>query len=149
MNEKIKPTLEDFFPSDSPQITEVKEERSLLRVHMRSVTKARKCPACQQISSKYHGTYTRKVQDLPILGKQVCLKITAHEYNCENPSCNITTLALETNCEGCARICKEMGIHSNDDSVIRLLTKRFQLQEKVKCGSIIGVDDFAFKKGHI
>lgn len=31
--------------------------------------------------------------------------------------------------------------------MIRLLTKRFKLQEEIKCGSPIGVDDFAFKKG--
>lgn len=173
MGDKIKLSLENFFPSSSLQITEVKEERALLRIHMRSETKTCKCPACHQVSSKYHGTYTRKVQDLPILGKQVWLEITAHEYECENPSCNITTiaetyggfldhysrmtercadlvatLALETSCEGCARICKEMGIRISGDSVIRLLTKRFQLQEEVKCGSIIGVDDFAFKKRH-
>lgn len=30
--------------------------------------------------------------------------------------------------------------------MIRLLTKRFKLQEEIKCGSTIGVDDFAFKK---
>lgn len=31
------------------------------------------------------------------------------------------------------------------DSVMRLLTKHYKLQEGNKCGSIIGVDDYAFK----
>lgn len=34
------------------------------------------------------------------------------------------------------------------DSIIRLLTKRYVAQPEVLCGSIIGVDDFAFKKRH-
>lgn len=60
----------------------------------------------------------------------------------------ICTLALETNCEGCSRICKSMNLKTSGDSVIRLLTKRYKLQEEHKCSSVIGVDDFAFKKRH-
>jgi len=138
---------------------------------MKSVTKSCECPECNQISNQYHGTYIRKVQDLPILGKQVQLEITAHKCNCENDACKvatiaetyngflnyysrmtercadfISTLALETSCEGCARICKEMGIRISGDSVIRLLLKRFDNQASVECGETVGIDGFAFKK---
>ncbi len=58
------------------------------------------------------------------------------------------TLALETSCEGAARICKEIGIKTSGDSIIRLLEKRFEQQPQPECGEIIGVDDFAFKKRH-
>lgn len=60
----------------------------------------------------------------------------------------ICTLAMETSCEGCSRICRAMNLKISGDSVIRLLTKRFKRQEEVKCGCAIGVDDFAFKKRH-
>lgn len=60
----------------------------------------------------------------------------------------ICTLALETSCEGCSRICKAMNLKVSGDIVIRLLTKRYTLQDAAKCGSVIGVDDFAFKKRH-
>ena len=60
----------------------------------------------------------------------------------------ICTLAMETSCEGCARICRAMNLQISGDSVIRLLTKRYRLQPVSECGSIIGVDDFAFKKRH-
>ena len=59
----------------------------------------------------------------------------------------ICALAMETSCEGCSRICRAMNLKISGDSVIRLITKRYTLQEEVKCGSTIGVDDFAFKKG--
>ena len=58
----------------------------------------------------------------------------------------ICTLALETSCEGSARICRSMNLKTSGDSIIRLLTKRYVAQPEVPCGSIIGVDDFAFKK---
>lgn len=60
----------------------------------------------------------------------------------------ICTLAMETSCEGCSRICQAMNLKISGDSVIRLLTKRFKQQEEIKCGSTIGLDDFAFKKRH-
>lgn len=92
------------------------------------------------VYEKYHGTYNRKVQDLPILGKSVQLEICTHEYECVNDDCDVTsvaetfdgflnaysrmtergadficTLALETSCEGCSyrEIAKRMGIGRN------------------------------------
>jgi transposase len=41
-----------------------------------------------------------------------------------------------------------MNLKISGDSVIRLLTKRYRLQPVSECGSVIGVDDFAFKKRH-
>lgn len=60
----------------------------------------------------------------------------------------ICTLALETSCESCSCICKSMNLKTSGDSVIRLLTKHYKLQEEHKCSSGNGVDDFAFKKRH-
>lgn len=165
--------LSMFFPTDKLQITEIIEEKATIKIHMKSITKTCMCPNCQQVSDRYHGTYARKVQDLPILGKHVQLEVIAHEYTCENAACEVktiaetydgflnfysrmterladflSTLALETSCEGCARICREMGIRTSGDSVIRLLVKRFEMQVPPVCGDAIGIDDFAFKKGN-
>lgn len=129
--------------------------------------------SCGQKTASYHGTYLRKVQDLPVLGKTTRLYIIAHEYVCNNEACSkvtfaedfdgflshyarltdrcadfICTLAMETSCEGCARICRAMNLKISGDSVIRLLTKRYRLEPASECGSAIGVDDFAFKKRH-
>jgi len=60
----------------------------------------------------------------------------------------ICSLALETSCEGCSRICKELGIKISGDTVIRLLIRRFEAQEEPECSEIIGEDDFAFKRRH-
>ena len=122
---------------------------------------------------RYHGTALRRVQDLPIFGKHVELQIGAYEYLCENPDCAATSaaenidgfvshycrmtrrledficmLALETNCEGCARICSAMGIKTSGDSIIRLLLQRYEAQTEPVCGATVGIDDFAFKKRH-
>ena len=164
--------LDKFFPKESLKITKVIDDGGLT-LHLKSITKSCVCPACHKKTEHYHGTYVRAVQDLPILGKNVLLRITAHEYWCDNDQCEVTTiaesyngfvnsysrmtercadfictLAMETSCEGCSRICNAMSLKVSGDTVIRLLTRRFSMQEQPVCSSVIGVDDFAFKKRH-
>lgn len=162
-----------FFPESMLQIKEVKQKEETIHIYLKSEMKGCNCPKCGQSTEQYHGTYVRTVQDLPILGKTVKLHISAHEYNCVNDDCDVVTfaesfngfldsysrmtercadficsLALETSCEGCSRICKVLGIRISGDTVIRLLLKRYQLMEDVPIGEKIGVDDFAYKKRH-
>ena len=165
--------LEQFYPMEALEITEVIHDKNKITIRLKSHTTRCECPKCHASSDHYHGTYVRKAQDLPILGKNVHLEITSHEYQCDNAECEVTTmaetfngflngysrltgrcedficsLALETSCEGCSRICKELGIQISGDTVIRLLIKRFDAQEEPECSETIGVDDFAFKKRH-
>lgn len=60
----------------------------------------------------------------------------------------ICTLAFETSCEGCARICRTPGIKISGDTVIRLLLKRYVSLPDPEVSDVIGVDDFAYKKRH-
>lgn len=55
-------------------------------------------------------------------------------------------LALETSCEGAARIGKKINIKISGDTIIKLLVKRYENQPSYLCSSTIGIDDFAFKK---
>ena len=124
----------------------------------------------------YHGTQVRTVQDLPILGKKVLLKITVYEYYCKNSECGvksfredygefigrskrmtnrceelIKTLAVETSCEGAARICEKTGITVSGDTIIGMLKKEAEKIELFKKDApkitSFGIDDFAYKKG--
>lgn len=164
--------LAQFYPQNL-LIKSVLTENDVIHIEMRSQTKKCNCPKCMTESSSMHATHHRKVQDLPIYGKRVILDIDLYEFNCVNPECSIisftetfekflnnyshmterladlmTTLALETSCEGCARILKSMNIKTSGDTVIRTLIKRYEKQPEPECGSAIGVDDFAYKKRH-
>ncbi len=163
-------SLQNFYPNEL-EITEICETTDKIIIKLKSHTHSHKCPSCGSISTQYHATYLRRVQDLPILGKNTELHIRAYEYQCENPDCPVTslaetfdgflnfnsrmterladficTLALESSCEGSARVCQAMGIRISGDSVIRLLLKRYAAQPETVCGSVVGIDDFAFKK---
>lgn len=165
--------LQIFFPSNKLKITNIVQDTKVIKINLKSQSNNCICPSCNTISNKYHGTYVRKVQDLPILGKQVLLEINAYEYKCENSDCSnktivesfdgfisyysrmterlsdfLCTLALETSCEGAARIAKNMNIKVSGDTIIKILLKKYDEMEINPCSSTIGIDDFAFKKRH-
>lgn len=41
-----------------------------------------------------------------------------------------------------------MNLKGSDDTVIRLLTKQYTFWDAAECGSVIGMDDYTFKKWH-
>jgi len=162
--------LQTFYP-DILRITKIVEEEYALTIYMKSLKHSHNCVNCGQEMSVYHATYIRTVQDLPVFQKNVTLKITAYDYFCGDDTCETKTfaedygkfigrsgrmtdrledfikmLALETNCEGAANICKKMGIKTSGDTIIRMLRK---LSDKpvAQCSDTIGVDDFAYRKG--
>lgn len=162
--------LQAFYPGEL-NIVKIDEEEQRIILTLKSTKHEHCCPSCHQEMNRYHGTYTRTVQDLPIFQKSVTLRIHAYDYYCTNVECSAITfaedydgfvgrsgrmttrlealiraLALETNCEGAATICKEMGIRISGDTIIRLLRKLAE-QPRPPCGDTIGVDDFAYRKG--
>ena len=165
--------INSFYPETELNITEIQEYEKQILIRMKSISKDCRCPKCGCITDKYHGTYIRKVQDLPILGKRVQFEICSHEYECINDGCEVTTfaetfdgflntysrmtercadfictLAMESGCEGCARICKALGIKISGDTVISLLLRKYEVLPGPEVGDVIGVDDFAYKKRH-
>ena len=164
--------LQPFFPSELV-IQDVKTVSNTVYIEMKSKTTTIRCPKCGKEISKYHAVHKRTVQDLPILGNRTFLKLSLYEFDCDNQDCPcvsvtenfdgflngysrmterladfITELALETSCEGAARILQSMNIKISGDTVIRTLLKRFENQDIPSCGSSVRVDDFAFKKRH-
>lgn len=164
--------LEEFYPSAFFDIKRIENNDKEISIFMKSITHTCKCGKCGAETKRYHGTYTRTIQDLPILGKKTMLYITAHEYKCPNNQCDvktivekydefigyygrftdrcedfIETLALETSCEGASRICAKIGIQVSGDTIIRILKKRFDNIQIEPTESFIGIDDFSTRKG--
>lgn len=163
--------LQEFFPV-ALEIYDIVSDENQITIYMKSKSKECTCPTCGTISKKHHGTYHRRVQDLPIFGESVWLDINAYKFRCENPSCSkvsnvetsqgflqykkrmtnrcaffICALALETSCEATADICKAIGIQVSGDTVIRMLLSRAEECPAEVIDDFVGVDDFACKKG--
>ncbi|MCL2813662.1 MAG: ISL3 family transposase [Oscillospiraceae bacterium] len=160
-----------FYPKKLP-IVKIREIDRQLIIEMESRSRMVKCDKCGHEMMKRHGTYIRTVQDLPILGKNVELKIKSYEYYCSESECGkkvfsetydgflskyrrmttrceelVRMLGMETSSEGAARICETMGIKTSGDTIIRMIREYAEEEGAPECGETIGVDDFAYKKG--
>ena len=83
-----------MFGNNYPIIkNEVVENKNIL--HIKSKITSCKCPNCNKISSTYHSTYTRKIQDTPIHNIETWLYVTAYEFECENKECTVKTFTEE------------------------------------------------------
>ena len=67
--------LQKFYPEEI-DITEVTQNEKEIYIHVSVQSKNCTCPKCGVLSEHKHGTYKRKLQDLPILGRS--FKATAN-----------------------------------------------------------------------
>ena len=59
--------INSFYPETELNITKIQEYEKQILMRMKSISKDCRCPKCGYITDKYHGTYIRKVQDLPTM----------------------------------------------------------------------------------
>jgi transposase len=129
------------------------------------------CPLCHTASNQVHSYYQRKVRDLPICGEEVELQICCRKFFCQQESCPRKIFAQQ--CESClkpyarrleranvqvlsiglsmggrpgARICSLTGLPLSTSTILRVL-RRTPVPE-IKAPAVLGVDDFAFRKGN-
>ena len=128
------------------------------------------CPRCRRRSSRVHSRYTRLVADLPWHGVAVRLELHTRRFRCENSPCPqrifcerlpsvVTHYARETvrlnaaleligfavGGEAGARLARGLGLIVSPDTLLRRL--RQALPEANSTPRIIGVDDFALRRG--
>ena len=128
------------------------------------------CPCCHRRSARVHSRYLRRVADLPWHGIAVKVELHTRRFRCLNGLCTQTIFcerlprvvaayarktvrlnaALELigfaiGGEAGARLARELGLAVSPDTLLRRL--RQTLPEANPTPRIIGVDDFAFRRG--
>ena len=84
--------LQKCYPEEL-EILSIAEEEEEITLFMKSRSISYICPNCGCKTEQYHGTYRRKIQDLPMLGKRVMLQMTLHEFQCLNPNCPTSSVS--------------------------------------------------------
>jgi transposase len=129
------------------------------------------CPICGCGSSRTHSRYSRTVSDLPWHGISVTLEVRARRFFCDEASCERrifcerlpkiavrarktgrleeTLLAIAFELLGGragARLAAELGLLAGRDALL----SRIKNAGLVGAGEVkaLGIDDFAFRKGH-
>lgn len=152
-------------------VTQVVDDETIVVVYASAQQATASCPRCQQLAQSIHSYYSRSPQDLPISGKTVRLVLRVRRFRCQNQGCQQRTfvercpevVALhaqrtkrltarlmhfggEVSSEPAARLLCHLGIVVSSDTLLRL-TKR-TAQEPGSIPEALGVDDFAFRRGH-
>ncbi len=131
------------------------------------------CPGCGGLSSRLHSGYTRTVADGPLGGRPVCIRLAVRRFFCGNRACGRVTfaeqaagltgrylrrslplrellaqVALALAGRAGARLAAAAGAPVHRSTLLRLVAA---LPEPVISAApeILGVDDFALRKGHV
>ena len=130
------------------------------------------CPGCQSVSRSRHSRYWRSLQDLPIQGTPVILRVHVGRWRCRNAGCKrrIFTERSLSVCTPHARQTKRsdeiiavvgralggrpgqrlmgrLGIPLSADTLIRRVKGAARLAAMPQVIRVLGVDDWALCKG--
>jgi transposase len=128
------------------------------------------CPRCQQRSRRIHSYYIRAPRDVPISDRTVQLRLHVRRFRCVAPQCSqqtfaerlpevvpvaarrterltsaLQTLAFATGGEAGARLSHHVHMPTSPDTLLRIMRRAPQLTTPPP--RVLGVDDFAFRKG--
>ena len=163
------PTTLFSLPADLC-LADVLLENEALTLVLRSNQSRTTCPACAQPSVRVHGRYTRKLTDLPCQGKAVRVHLEVRRFLCRTRACPRTTFAerfptltrtygrrtlrqaealkqvvFAVGGKAGARLAKHLAMSASRDTLLRLIRSTAVPQRETP--QVLGLDDFAWKKG--
>lgn len=157
-----------MFGDNYPIIkSEIIDNKNIL--YIKSKITSCKCPECNQVSDKYHSTYTRKIQDTPIRNIETWLYVNAYEFECSNKQCKIKTfseqlpfarknkvmtdaliqfilsISIFLSSSTTSLILSFLGVKVSADTVDNII-KKIKVIDNPNIEEV-GIDDVAFRKG--
>jgi transposase len=153
------------------EVDRVDSYDDLLVIQAHSTASEAFCPDCNQSSSRVHSYYTREPRDLPSSGRKVRLVLSVRRFRCPNVGCKRQTfaerisqvtpvhgqrtirltltlqaIALEMSAETGKRVTHALKMTVSGDTLLRIL--RRSIIDPLPTPRVLGVDDWAMKKGH-
>ena len=154
------------------RITAVENRYDCLTISAKVTTVGAACPQCHEVSTHLHSHYTRSPRDLPTSGKLVRLVLHVRRFRCLNAGCSQVTfserlpqvvapsaqrtvrlssslseLGLALGGEAGARQSRRLGMAASPSTVLRFIRRcAFAAAPTPR---ILGIDDFALRKGQV
>lgn len=148
------------------------ESNGVIIVSARGAADRRACPLCNRMSDRVHSRYVRIIADLPCAGTQVQLRLSARRFVCEMTFCRrrifverfgelvvpersrrtarldtvVHHLGLALGGRPAAAFAKRLMIPVSNDTLIRAVRKKSAAPNDAL--SVVGVDDWAFRRNH-
>jgi len=141
-----------------------------VRIWARAGTEGASCPRCGQFSQRVHSAYERRLADAPVGGQPVTIRLAVRRFFCGNPDCaavtfaeqvegltsrrarrtpplarTLTAIALALAGRAGTRLAAALDLAAGRSSMLRLVMA--QPDPQTTTVTVLGVDDFAFRRG--
>ncbi|MEV6964484.1 ISL3 family transposase [Hamadaea sp. NPDC051192] len=159
-----------------PHLTAVRVDRVHLqnanvRVEATSTQLVAVCPACQCSSQRVHSRYQRRLADTGVGDREVAISLTVRRFFCDEPACDrkvfaeqidMVTTRFGRRTPAAAKTVRDVGTALSRRAGARLIAKigspvnRMTLLRTLRAipdptrpvPRVLGVDDFALRRGH-
>jgi len=158
-----------IFPDLSNVQVEGVEVAEEIILTLRTTSPTASCPSCGTVSSRIQSRYTRKLRDLPTVGRPILLILHVRRFFCKRSTCAqkifverlpdlcrphaqrtkrlqeaLRQLGLKEGGQAGADLGSELGFSGSRDTILRLV---HQSEPPAKCEPrVIGLDDWAWKR---
>jgi transposase len=148
----------------------IRPAKEAIALVVRTVAANARCPRCHRTSSRVHSRYRRLIADLPWHGVAVTLVLYTRRFRCQDSLCKqrifcerlprvvahyarktvrlnaaLELIGFAIGGESGARLARKLGLTVSPDTLLRRL--RQTAHKESATPRIIGVDDFAFRRG--
>src|SRR5207247_9165376 len=145
-------------------------EQETLTLVLKSNQTSAVCPECSHASTCIRGRYTRTLADLPCQGRAVRVRLEVRRFVCRTRGCprttfaerfprlvrayarrtlrqseTLTEVAFANGGKAGAQLAKRLAMPTSRDTLLRLIRSTAVPQHKTP--QVLGLDDFAWKKG--
>ncbi|MBT2404450.1 MULTISPECIES: ISL3 family transposase [unclassified Streptomyces] len=169
-------TVDDLLATLFPQfvllrVDAIRTAGQSVRVHARGQALGAECPGCGIWSERVHSGYERHVSETAVCGQELVLHLRVRRFFCTAAECGKRTfaeqipgltfrygrctvslrkvreaVALALGGRAGARLAERLSVGIGRDALIRLV--RALPDPQVGSVRVLGVDDFALRKGH-
>ncbi|NEU14257.1 ISL3 family transposase [Methylobacterium sp. BTF04] len=142
-----------------------------LTITARPVAASARCPGCDRPSSRIHSRYTRTLSDLPVAGRRVVITVSVRRFRCVEVDCRtrifaerlgpdlapayarrttrldciVHHLGLALGGRPAASFARRLMVPASRDTLLRTVRRR--AVRPAERPSVVGIDDWAFRRG--
>ena len=162
--------MTELYAISGLRIKEYEIQGEKITFYAYSSKKSCKCPLCNKLSSRVRSGYFRKLMDLPCGGLRTAIMLKVRRFRCSNKKCRrkifserydgytkpysrktdratdcLSSLLLEVSSSKGSYLSELIQMKQSSSTCLRMISS---LPIPVYCDkTIIGIDDFAFRKG--